>query len=163
MFTSPFGSRLHFRTALSLAECERRIDALTPLSFVDINFGHDPVSVRRRHRFWLYENSLGVPPIVKGRLARNMGWTEISGRGGSNLTSLMTATLTFTLLAALGVYEVVVEDASAGRMLLLMSLPASAFMYWRFWQNPQAGQLIDYLQQLLEAEPLPALQFISRR
>ena len=64
----------------------------------------------------------------------------------------------FVFLVALGGYLWAFERDSAGITMLLLCPLGSLFAYLRIWKNPDAGQLIDYLQNLLEAEPLPRPQ-----
>ena len=102
MFASRFGERFHFRTPLSIAECVARIDGIFDDSLFETNFSRDPVSVRRRNRFWLYEQNVGKPPSLSAKIVSNRGWIEITGRGGSNLTSLFSAIGMFVLVAGAG-------------------------------------------------------------
>ena len=156
MLASPFGEKFHFRTALPLVECERRIDTLTS-EVGEGNYSNFPVSRRKKGRFTLWENAVLQPPRVIGRLTYNMGWTEISGRGGANLTSLWSALGVFALFASLGIYNAVYEGGSIGPWsTVAFAVIGSMYIYWRQWEDPNAGALIDYLQQLLEAEPLPS-------
>ena len=75
----------------------------------ETNFSRDPVSARRRNRFWLYEQNVGKPPSLSAKIRSNRGWTEITGRGGSNLTSLVrdwaTSTLTDDLTTTAASYQ----------------------------------------------------------
>lgn len=163
MLASPFGEKFHFRTALSLEECKTRIDSLTTDNSLAANllgagnYSNFPVSVRRKNRFTIWENSILHPPRVTGKLVSNRGWAEISGRGGANWTSFWSALGVFALLTILGVYNAVYEGGSIGLWpTVAFAAFGAAFMYWRSWEDPNAGQLIDYVQQLLEAEQLPS-------
>ena len=153
LISSPFGERFQFRTRLPLAECKSRIDSIAAESLIEPNFGKQPVSARRRNRFWLWENRAGVPPELTGRLESKAGWTEIAGVGGSNLMSFWGALATLILIFAVGAYSFFYE---AGSIPLwrwaIVCLIAPPLIYWRFWENPHTGFLIDYLQGLLEAE-----------
>jgi hypothetical protein len=132
-----------------------RIDGIFDDSLFETNFSRDPVSVRRRNRFWLYEQNVGKPPSLSAKIVSNRGWIEITGRGGSNLTSLFSAIGMFVLVAGAGGYVLIVEHDRAGIPVLLSAIPASVYAYWRAWKNPDAGYVIDYLQKLLEAQPIP--------
>jgi len=150
---SPFGERFHFRTRLTLAECKSRIDSIASASLFESNFTEQPVSARRRNRFWLWENKPGVPPELTGRLESKASWTEIVGTGGANLLSFWAALFTFILIVALGAYNTIYEAGSIPIWrLAIASIIGPLFMYWRFWDSPHAGSLIDYLQNLLECE-----------
>ena len=156
MLASPFGERFHFRTALALEECQRRIDALQT-DLCTVNYRDAPVSARRRHRFTLWENSYLRPPRLSGKLSSDRGWTEISGRAGANWLSLWSATGLFLVVALVGAFNEIYEGGSIGLFqTLVFATLGAAFMYWRSWEDPNAGHLIDQLQALLEAEPLPS-------
>ena len=156
MFASPFGEKFHFRTALSLDECQRRIDALEASPFGETNFSKQPVSSRRKSRFTLWENAFGQPPRLTGNLFSNKGWTEISGRAGANFLSFWSAVGFLLLVPALSAFNAIFEGGWIGIIqVVAVALLGSAYMYWRSWEDPHAGHLIDQLQSMLEAEPLP--------
>ena len=156
MLASPFGEKFHFRTALSLEECQRRIDALEAPILDVTNYSRHPVSARRKYRFTLWENAFNRPPRLTGKLSSNKGWTEVSGRAGANLASLWAAIAVIVLIVALSVYESLLE-AGFSDTLAITAVAAflAAYIYWRLWEDPHAGSLIDYLQHMLEAEPVP--------
>jgi hypothetical protein len=155
MFASPFGEKFRFRTPLSVDQCKARIDELTDVSLFDTNFSDNPVTVRQRGTFWLYGNKFGEPPSLRGKIETNRGWTEVVGRGGSNLFSFWAAVSTLVGLVALGYFVWLAERDPVGISLVVGSPLASLYVYWRYWEDPGAGKLIDYLQTLLEAEPVP--------
>jgi len=155
MLASPFGERFHFRTALTLSECQRRIDTLE-VTLGETNFSKQPVSARRRNQFTLWENEFGRPPRLTGKLVSNRGWTEISGRAGANWLSFWSATGAFVLVVLVGAIDAIFESGSIGLLqTAVVAVAGSAYMYWRSWEDPNAGDLIDQLQRLLDAEPLP--------
>lgn len=155
MLASPFGERFHFRTALTLDECKRRIDSLE-VALGEANYSQLPVSARRKNRFTLWESQFDRPPRLTGMLNTNRGWTEISGRAGANLLSFWSATGVLLLIAALSAFDAIFEGGSIGILqAVAIAILGSAYMYWRSWGDPHAGHLIDQLQSLLEAEPLP--------
>jgi hypothetical protein len=121
----------------------------------ETNFSRDPVSARRRNRFWLYEQNVGKPPSLSAKIGSNRGWTEITGRGGSNLTSLVLAISIFVLVAGTGCYGLIAEHDLASIPVVLSAIPVSLYAYWRAWKNPDAGYVIDYLHKLLDAQPIP--------
>jgi hypothetical protein len=160
IFASPFGEKFHFRTALSVDACKNRINALAEGSLFETNFGRDPVGFWKYGRFWLYKDTNGNGPSLTGRLRSDGGWTQIVGRGGSNLMAFWAAVSIFVFLVAIGIYLWAFEQDSAGITMLLLSPLGSLFAYMRNWKNPDAGYLIDYLQSLLEAEPLPRTRLL---
>ena len=155
MIASPFGLKFHFRTALSLDACRQRIDSLEA-AIGETNYSRLPVSARRKNRFTLWESQFDHPPRLTGKLTTNRGWTEVSGRAGANLLSLWSAIGVLVLIAVVSAIDAIFEGGSIGfmRAAVIASL-GSAYMYWRSWEDPNAGRLIDQLQRLLEAEPLP--------
>ena len=154
IIASPFGERFHFRTSLSVQECQRRIDALRATSFLDTNFSGDPVTVRRGNRFWMYENQAGAPPELKGKIRFVRGWTDVIGRGGSNLLPFSAGILAFLTVAGVGLYSAVFDHGAASWVLVALSAPAGLVVYGRSYKNPHAERIIDYLGQMLDAEPL---------
>lgn len=124
-------------------------------SFLETNFSGDPVTLRRGNRFWMYENRVGVPPELIGEIRSARGWTEILGRGGSNLLPFCAGIAAFLIFACIGVCSAVSEHDPTSWMLLALSAPAGLVVYWRSHKNPHAERIVDYLCQLLDAEPLP--------
>jgi hypothetical protein len=154
MLENPLGERIHLRTSLSLSECEQRIDGLRGDIFAD-NYSQDPVSIRRGRVFWLYENRVGQSPMLKARLSQNMGWTEIEGRAGSNRRALCVALAALVLMIGLGLLILIQHQNQGGWGMLVGSVPMSLLQYWRYREDPHAGHLIDHLEILLDAKPVP--------
>jgi hypothetical protein len=156
MLASPFGETFYFRTALPLSECQRRIDGLEVI-LGETNYSSLPVSARRWNRFTLWENEFSRPPRLSGKLSTNRGWTEISGRAGANWLSFWSAAGFFLLILFVSVLDAVHDGGSIGLLqTVAIAIIGSAYLYWRSWEDSNAGHLIDQLQALLEAEPLPS-------
>jgi hypothetical protein len=156
MLVSPFGEKFHFRTALPITECQSRIDDLGAAIFGETNYSGQPVSSRWKNRFTLWETQCMQPPRLSGKIFTNKGWTEISGRGGANIASLLAAIGMAITFAAVS-FQLSLFEAGFSDILIVVGVCAVSmiFIYWRLWEDPNAGHLIDELQSLLEAETLP--------
>jgi hypothetical protein len=145
-----FGERFHLRSPLTQGECKRRIaqysTGLTPSVTTDLNafcIG-DRVFVNmqldRTTRF------VRRTPVLVGKMRPTGSSTEIIGRSGGDLIAFWLSVAMEMFLA----WNLLLFAPGEHVLWLTLLFPAAALILLR--RSREGGQLIDFLQQLLEAE-----------
>ena len=152
MFASPFGEKFHLRTHLKFDECCSRLNERLPSSLIDPGFSNEPVGLCKRGRIYVWYQHEQQGAQLHARLIPRDGGTEIVGASGGNgiLFSIFVATAILLLIAF-------ALDADVRDDWWYKSPLAFAFLWliYRSKRNyPFGGTLIDFVQQLLEAENL---------
>jgi len=83
------------------------------------------------------------------------GMTEIHGRAGSNIGLLLTLVLAGLFVLGVILIDIVGADSTMNPLFLIVLPVLAVGQYFLKRRSPFGGHLIDYLQQILEAEPIP--------
>lgn len=144
-----FGERFYFRSPLDEGECKRRIGLYSSGLFVP-SVTSDLIAAWKGDRVYVTMQLGRRSPMLVGKLRPLGTGTEIVGRSGGDTT-------TFWLcigLAAFFAWKLLTLAPTEPIAWSILLLPFATFFLLR--RSPHGEHLIDFLQQLLDAEDVLA-------
>ena len=139
------GERFHLRTSLDEAECKRRIAQYSGGGFIP-SVTDDPVAFFKWNRLYVGMPDTARGPWLTGKLRTSGGTTEVMGRAGVDYSNLWGAIAMETLF----VWFLLVPEPADPLSWSILIVPFLFYLVRR--QSRHGGRLIDFLQQLLDAE-----------
>ena len=152
MVASPFGSKVHLRTHLSEAECLRRLEEYLPASLWDAGFGDVPVAIYKWQRIEVWDQHEPNSAKLVAKLKSGAGGTEIIGRAGGNTVLFLVCVAASALILFGAVFDTEIDQSLWVSMSFALIAPLAIYLLKR--DSPHGEHLIDFLQEVLEAEDL---------
>ena len=152
MAISPFGEKFRLRTGLSEQQCRDRINEFAEPSQWDPDYRAEPHAVCVRRWIKVWEQGAARGPELTAKLRRVDGATEINGRAGSNMFLFFILLGTSALLLAGMIADPELADPLWLKIPFAIGGPWLLYLLYRY--DPDAGHLIVFLEEILEANNL---------